>query len=254
MAYNSIPPTDTEAQFLDSYDPSRYPHPSLSIDVVVATVDNDVLKVILLHRSTHPSLGTWCLPGGFVGEYERLDAALLRVLHDKTGFDNIYVEQLATFDRLDRDPRHRVVSIAYLALVDAGQLRALTQNSANAVTLATINAPWRGETGGPVTLTDSSGNALEIAFDHTQIIATALVRLRGKLDYAPVGYQFLPRQFTLAQLQDIHQAILGRPLNKAAFRKKILSRDQLIATGDYEVAPTHRPAQLYRFKDQPPTT
>jgi 8-oxo-dGTP diphosphatase len=95
---------------------------------------------------------------------------------------------------------------------------------------------------------------LSIAFDHAQIIATAVARLRGKLDYAPVGYQLLPLCFTLADLQDIHQAILGRPLNKTSFRKKILSRGQLLPTGDHEHHPAHRPAQLYSFKDLPPAT
>ncbi len=177
---------------------------------------------------------------------EPLEEAAARVLHDKAGLRDVFLEQLYTFGAVHRDPRMRVVTVAYYALVHPGRLEAASRDA----TLARIEVPWEGETGGPVdchTLASHDPRALVLAFDHAEILGTAVKRIRGKLDYTPIGFQLLPERFTLAELQRVYETVLGRPLDKDSFRRRMLSSGQLEATGELQREVDHRPAELYRF-------
>ncbi|MCK5364156.1 MAG: NUDIX hydrolase, partial [Gammaproteobacteria bacterium] len=195
-----------EQAFLESYDPTEFEHPSLAVDLVILTVRDGELLVALVRRDDHPDKGTWALPGGFVAMHEGLDAAAARVLETKAGQRTVFLEQLYTFGEPGRDPRTRVVSVSYYALVNTARLEGL---AARGVLLGRLRVPWKGESGGRVDVLDDSGRKLPTAFDHADIIAMSVKRIRGKLDYAPIGFQLLPATFTLRALQDIHEAILG---------------------------------------------
>ncbi|MEK6233820.1 MAG: NUDIX hydrolase, partial [Planctomycetales bacterium] len=197
-------------------------------------------------REEHPHLKQWSLPGGFVQMEESLDEAAARTLREKTGVEGIFLEQLYTFGRPNRDPRTRVITVAYYALVDAA---ALTGPEAlkHGATLAALQVPWNGELGGPVQATDEHNNQLPIAFDHDEILGLVVKRLRGKLNYAPLGFELLPSEFTLRQLQTIHETILDRRLNKDSFRRRMIASGLIDATGTREANVGHRPAELYRF-------
>jgi 8-oxo-dGTP diphosphatase len=230
----------SEQDFLDAYDPGAFDRPSLAVDLAVLTVREGQLEALLLQRPEHPFRDAWTLPGGFVRPDESLHGAARRVLADKAGLRDVFVEQLFTFGDPGRDPRMRIVSVAYYALVHAARATRETRWSR-------LDIPWEGETGGPVDARDEDGRSLELAFDHADILGMACKRIRGKLDYTPIGFQLLPERFTLRDLQTVHETVLGRDLNKDSFRRKMLASGQLEATGEREQAVGHRPAELYRF-------
>lgn len=207
----------------------RYPRPALTVDCVVFGFDEGELKVALIRRANEPYRGRWALPGGYVELDESLEEAARRELREETGIERLYLEQLYTFGAVDRDPRERVVSVAYYALVS------LAEQRMRAATDAT-DAAW-------VPLS----SVRRLAFDHSEILAIALARLKAKVRYQPVGFELLPRKFTLSQLQHLYEAVLERELDKRNFRKKIQSTGLLIATGELEREVAHRAARLYRF-------
>lgn len=243
MSKRSIP--QPEQTFLETYDPKQFERPSVTTDVVMLTVKERQLNLLIVQRDEHPYRGQWSLPGGFVGISESLEGAAARVLRDKAGLEQVFLEQLYTFGQPDRDPRTRVITVAYYALVSAERLEALRLE--RNLRLATIDVPWAGEIGGPVSL-ELEGKAVALAFDHQTIVGTAIKRLRGKLDYAPVGFQLLPDRFTLRALQDVHETILGREVNKDSFRRRMQLSGQLEPTGDREEGTDYRPAEYYVFK------
>lgn len=247
MAQRTREPEDTDDEdraFLASYDARAFERPSLAVDVALLTVDpTGSLATLVVRREQAPAKGRWALPGTFVRIDETLDAAAARALAAKSGLERVYLEQLYTFGALHRDPRTRVVSVAYYALVHASRL----VEAAGDARLARIEVPWEGETGGAVELSLSDGTPVRLAFDHADILGTAVKRIRGKLDYTPIGFQLLPARFTLAALQRVHETVLGRPLNKDSFRRRMLASGQLEATGDREEGVDHRPPELYRF-------
>lgn len=207
----------------------RYPRAALTVDCVVFGFDEGALKVLLIRRGIDPFKGQWALPGGFVRPDEALDAAALRELQEETGLREVYLEQLYTFGAIGRDPRERVISVAYFALVRrADHVPAADTDAAE--------AEWF-----------EVGNAPALAFDHVEILQAALDRLRGKIRWQPVGFELLPKKFTLGQLQALYEAILGRDLDKRNFRKKLLALDLLVALDETTTAMSRRPAQLYRF-------
>ncbi len=247
MARRTRPaPRDDEARFLAGYDPGRFERPSVAVDVALLSVAEGALWTVLLHRSEHPHRGRYALPGGFVGLREPLDAAAARVLARKCGLDDVFLEQLYTFGDPGRDPRTRVISVAHVALVDRGRLLAASAGAEELIH-ARLEVPWEGETGGPVEARRPDGTELPLAFDHADILGMAVKRVRGKLDYAPIGFQLLPPRFTLLELQRVHETILARPLNKDSFRRRMLASGQLEATGESQRDVDHRPAELYRF-------
>jgi 8-oxo-dGTP diphosphatase len=219
----------------------EYPRPSVAVDVVCLTVEAGALSVLLYERAIAPQQGTLALPGGFVQIDESLDGAAARLLRDKAGLKRVFLEQLFTFGDPRRDPRGRVISVAYYALLDAARFGHATAKKLK------VHVPWPRETGGPVEVLDERGAAQELFLDHADILGLAVKRLRGKLDYTPVGFQLLPEAFTLRQLQDVHEAVLGEPQNKDSFRRRMLASGLLEATGARESDASHRPAELYRF-------
>jgi len=238
-----------EAAFLASYDAAQFEHPSVTVDVVLLTVREARILTLVVQRREHPFRGRWAIPGGFVRITESLEAAASRILHDKCGLENVYLEQLRTFGRPERDPRTRVISIAHYALVDAlGFDRA--QRRSDQVKAGQVIVPWKGETGGVVELVDEQGKVMPLAFDHGDMLGVAVQRIRGKLDYSPIGFQLLPERFTLLQLQKVHETVLGRALNKDSFRRRMLASGELTATGEMQSGVDHRPAELYRFLRQ----
>jgi 8-oxo-dGTP diphosphatase len=207
----------------------EYPRAALTVDCVVFGFDEGELKILLIQRGLAPFKGKWALPGGFVRVDETIDEAARRELSEETGLTNVFLEQLYTFGAVDRDPRERVVSVAYYALVQ------LAEHPAAGATDAS-DAAWFAVAKLPA-----------LAFDHTQILQTALRRLGGKVRYEPIGFELLPEKFTLSQLQHLYEAVLQTELDKRNFRKKILSMGLLISLKEQARAGAHRPAQLFRF-------
>ncbi len=249
VASSKVEPNE-DTRFLAQYDPRAFDRPSITIDVALLSVKDDALVTLLLSRAAPPFRGRHALPGGFLRMDEPLERAAARMLHDKAGLEKVFLEQLYTFGAVHRDPRMRIVTIAYYALVHPARLEAaLLEAPSVGKTLARIEVPWEGETGGPVDCLalDGDGAPLSLAFDHADILGTAVKRIRGKLDYTPIGFQLLPERFTLGELQRVHETVLGRPLNKDSFRRRMLASGQLETTGELQREVDHRPAELYRF-------
>src|ERR1700722_688679 len=208
----------------------QYPRAALTVDCVVFGFDESELKVLLIQRALDPFKGKWALPGGFVRVDETLDAAARRELAEETGLENVFQEQLYTFGAVNRDPRERVVSVANYALVKLSDYKAKAATDA-------AEAEWY-----PVS------KLPKLAFDHADIVATALARLQGKVRYQPIGFELLPPKFTLSELQHLYEAILGTELDKRNFRKKVLGFGLLVALKETRMAGRHRPAQLFQFE------
>ncbi|PCI11208.1 NUDIX hydrolase [bacterium] len=236
-----------EKIFLDQYSPTDYDQPSLTVDIVLLTVIHNMLHTLLVRRNEHPAKDAWSLPGGFVQMTESLDQAANRIISEKAGLSDIFVEQLYTFGAIDRDPRGRIVSVAHYAPVDSEKLIAAIPADDATRCLAQVHTPWEDESGASVTTHDETGTRLSLAFDHEAILGVAIGRLRGKLNYSPIGFQLLPDTFTLRQLQQIHETILGHTVNKDAFRRRMLATGLVSSTGNREDQVGHRPAELYRF-------
>ncbi|HFC08409.1 MAG TPA: NUDIX hydrolase [Chloroflexi bacterium] len=209
----------------------EYPRPAVTVDIVAFTVRQNRLHVLLIRRGRAPFAGKWALPGGFVSMEESLEAAAARELAEETGVENAYLEQLYTYGDPERDPRGRVITVAYFALIPA-------------------DATVRAEGG------DDAAQACwfpiddlpPLAFDHGKIITYALRRLRYKLEYTAVGFQLLPETFTLSELQQVYEIILGEKLDKRNFRRRILQSGVIEATPHYQRGREGRPARLYRYK------
>jgi 8-oxo-dGTP diphosphatase len=207
----------------------EYPRPALTVDAVVFGLDDGDLKVLLVRRGLEPFEGKWALPGGFVRVGESLEDAVRRELKEETGIDSVFLEQLYTFGGVDRDPRERVVTVAYYALVRLGDHRVAAATDAR-------DAAW-------FAVSEARG----LAFDHDRILAVALERLKGKVRYQPIGFELLSPEFTLTQLQLLYETILETRLDKRNFRKKILVMDFLVPLDEVQKDVAHRAARLYRF-------
>ncbi|RME79539.1 MAG: NUDIX hydrolase [Chloroflexi bacterium] len=193
---------------------------------------DDQLKVLLVKRKSWPYAGMWAIPGGFVGIDESLEDAAYRELAEETGVsrDTVYLEQLYTFGRPDRDPRMRVITVAYFALVSADKLHPKAASDAEDVAWFSIY------------------DLPPLAFDHDEILDYALTRLRYKLEYTAVGFQLLPEKFTLRELQHVYEIILGTKLDKGNFRSKLRKTNVVEMVEGYRET-GGRPARLYRFRD-----
>jgi len=207
----------------------EYPRAALTVDCVVFGLDEEDLKVLLIQRGLPPFEGKWALPGGFVRLDETLEESARRELQEETGIENVYLEQLYTIGELERDPRERVVTVAYYALVKLSDHRVQAATDAR-------NAAWFAVDDVP-----------PLAFDHQKIFKMAHERLRGKVRYQPIGFELLPTKFTLRQIQHLYEVVLDRPLDKRNFRKKILSMDILVELDEVEADVAHRAARLYKF-------
>jgi len=207
----------------------EYPRAALAVDCVVFGVDEGDLKILLIQRELEPYAGCWALPGGFVHVDETLEDAARRELREETGVERAHLEQLGAFSELRRDPRERVISFAFSALVK------LADHSVKAATDAR-DADWF-----PVKKLPT------LAFDHARIIVTAVLALREKTRTGPVGVELLPPRFTLTQLQKLYETILNKPLDKRNFRKKVLASGLVVGLPNVEKGVAHRAARLYRF-------
>lgn len=219
----------TDEQFLSSYDPDAFPRVAVTVDTVLLSVVEGRLVVLLQRRTQAPAQGKWALPGGFVREGEGLDEAAARVVSTKAHMERVWLEQLYTFGAPDRDPRMRVVTVAYFALLPAEVAQAAVAAHDDLLLADVAQAP-------------------ELAFDHGVILATAVQRLRGKLDYVPLAFALLPEKFTLRELQQVHEAILDQVFTKPAFRRRMIDQGWIEPTGEYESGTPYRPAELYRRK------
>jgi 8-oxo-dGTP diphosphatase len=207
----------------------EYPRSALTVDCVVFGFDEEELKVLLVQRGTAPFKGKWALPGGFVRVDETVDDAARRELLEETGLTHVFLEQLYTFGALNRDPRERVVSVAYYALVKLAEHPPMGAGDA-------ADAAWFPASELPA-----------LAFDHAGILQTGIRRLRGKVRYEPIGFELLPEKFTLSQLQRLYEAVLETEIDKRNFRKKILATALLVPLKERVREGAHRPAQLFRF-------
>jgi ADP-ribose pyrophosphatase YjhB (NUDIX family) len=212
-----------------------YPRPFVSVDVVILTLRHGQLFVLLIRRGAEPFRGAWALPGGYIhpGEDADLDAAARRILQEKAGIESPYVEQLQGFGNGRRDPRGWSATFAYFALIESDDL--ILKKGADAEEVAW----WE--------LSDDDVG-IELAFDHTEIVAAAVTRLRNKVEYTSLPVHLLPAKFTLPDLQRVYEQILGRRIDKSAFRKRIAEADFLEPVPGEKRPASHRPAQIYQIK------
>ncbi len=223
-----------EGESAATYDPSKYPLPAVTVDVVIFSLINRTLHVLLVQRKRWPFEGRWAIPGGFIRLDESLEEAARRELEEETGVRDVYLEQLYTFGDVQRDPRHRVISVAYIALVRADAQTIRVSDESNDVR-------WFPVDQAPTPL----------AFDHDQILAYALSRLRSKLEYTTLAFQLLPEVFSILELKHIYEQILGEKLDKGNFYRKIkeagiLEETALVREG------RGRPTRLWRFRRDRP--
>ena len=216
---------------LKEYDPSRYDRPSVTVDVVIFSLVDDDLQVLLVKRKFAPFAGMWAIPGGFVRIHESLEEAAARELAEETGVTDVYMEQLYTFGAPDRDPRTRVITVAYIALVPHDIVHHRPGDDA-------AETSWFSMFDLPM-----------LAFDHQEMLEYALTRLRYKLEYTAVGFRLLPDVFTLSELQRAYETILGEKLDKRNFRRKILAAEILQETGKKKRDGEGRPAKLYQYRE-----
>jgi ADP-ribose pyrophosphatase YjhB (NUDIX family) len=282
----------TEEEFLNAYDASKFERPSVTVDMLIFTVVNEkeenyrklpekALKILMVKRGDHPYLGQWALPGGFVSVKESLEDAAQRELKTETNIDNVYMEQLYTWGDVGRDPRTRVISCSYMALTDSTSLKIIAGDDAadakwfnvkcdlsqekktiseNGYTTkrlysiilqnetANLSASVKviEEVEGKATkvlreVVDSNG----ISFDHAKMIEYGIERLKNKIEYTDIAFNLMPELFTLSELQQVYEVILGKELLAAAFRRKIA--DMVIETDQFTKDAGHRPSKLYRF-------
>ena len=211
-----------------------YARPAVTVDVLLFTIRDEKLQLALIKRGIEPHLGSWALPGGFVRMDEELEEAARREIEEETGVRDVFLEQLYTFGRPNRDPRTRVITISYFALVPGEHLTLRADTDAS-------DASWFATEELP-----------DLAFDHAEIVRVGLERLKGKIENSNVAYGLLPARFRLSELQRVYEIILGRALDKRNFRKRVLALGIVEATDKYSSGGAHRPAQLFRWKKRVP--
>ena len=268
----------TEEEFLKDYDPSIYPRFAVATDIIVFGIssedkedyrrlDDKKMSVLLIRRDDYPYKGRWCLPGGFVHIDENLDDAPKRVLYSETGLNNIFLEQLYTFGAVDRDPRMRVVTSSYMALIDKDRIDTDLKNTSSwfdilsteyvddkiIVKLSngyedidfTVRRELKEHT------TDRYAFSIEdnkyLSFDNPLIIVSGMERLKNKLLYTDIVFNMMPKLFTLGELQKVYEVILGKKLLDPAFRRVI--KDKVEETDEYKTGEGHRPSKLFKYKD-----
>ena len=267
----------SEEEFLKNYNSDEFDKLSMTADILIISVsseekenyrktDKKMMSILLVKRDDYPFKNMWCLPGGFLNpKSETLEECAKRVLKNETNLSDIYLEQLYTYDAIDRDPRLRVVSTSYIALVDKERLsKDLNQNASwfdvtlveeknNVVDIIldnkseilhlTIEKTLREKT------TDryqfSSKNKV-LAFDHDLVVLAGLERIKNKVNYTDIVFNMMPEYFTLGELQNVYEIILGKKLLAPAFRRIIANKVE--ATDDYKTGEGHRPSRLFRYK------
>lgn len=268
---------ESEKEFLENYDPSQYDKLSLTTDLIIFSVSSKEQKnyrklteknfsILLLKRDKYPFKGKWCLPGGFVDINESISDAVSRILSEKLGNSDIYLEQLYTFGAVDRDPRMRVVSTSYMALLDRDRMEySLCQNACwfnvymnydmenGLITVTFDNGNEKFEVIIRKTLVDQTTHKHkfevikneDLAFDHALIIINAISRLKHKTEDTDIVFNMMPEYFTLGELQQVYEAILGRKLLDAAFRRIIAGK--VIKTKKMQTGGGHRPSTMFKY-------
>lgn len=212
----------------------KYKFAVIATDVVIFTILNNQLNVLAIAMKKAPYKGQWAVPGGLVGGDESVDASAARNLFQKTGVKDVYLEQFLTFGKVNRDPFGRVVSVAYMALIPSDGVHLSTTGD------------YAGVQWFPV------DRLPKMAYDHRDMVRTAVARLREKVRNSNIVYSLLPREFSLSDLQKTYEAIVGERMDKRNFRKKILAVELVKATGRMELGKANRPAELYVFTNRTP--
>ena len=223
----------SEKEYLETYNPKDYDRPSIAVDLLVFTIEDDRLKIVLIERKEHPFRNMLSLPGTFVGINESLDEAAKRAACDKIGLSDIYFEQLYTWGDVNRDPRMRIISVSYLSFVPIDKIKLIQGKNTVSVALYDVD--------------EILGTDKEIAFDHRRIIEYGRERIKNKVKYSKIAFEFLPEEFTLPELQKIYEILLDKELHKAAFRRKMA--DVVEETDRMTEGNAHRPSKYYRLRE-----
>ena len=213
------------------YDPSKYDRPSVTVDIILFTVHDGWLEVLLIKRKHKPCAGMWAFPGGFVDMYEGLEDAALRELKEETDLDKVYIEQLGAYGDPGRDPRTRVITVAFIALAPADKLTPRAGDDA-------AEAVWH-----------PAHNPPKLAFDHKWILADAIERLQKRIWEAPVAFKMLPDCFTMTELEQVYSAVAQKKINRGTITKNIKHiGDFILDEKKKRAAPDKRKRVYYRFK------
>ena len=206
-----------------------YPRPSVTTDCVIFGFDGDGLKVLLIERANEPYSGHWAFPGGFLDMDESAEDCAKRELFEETGLNNVFIEQLYTFTQPNRDPRGRVITIVYYALIKQADYVITAGDDAK-------QAKWF-----------SLNDIPQLAFDHEEILQTAMIRIKGKIRYQPIGFELLDEKFTIPELQHLYEAILNVKLDRRNFYRKIMATKLLIPLNEKKANVSHRAPQYFCF-------
>jgi len=212
-----------------TYDASKFEKPSVTVDVLFFTIKEDKLQVLLIKRAAWPYQSFWALPGGFVSMNENLDDAAAREIYDECGIKNLFLEQLFTFGEVKRDPRTRVITVAYYALAPSEEIKKIQKNEVKEAKYFPVDS------------------LPKMAFDHEKIIKVGFERLKSKIGYSNIVFGLLPAVFSLSEVQKIYEIIYGKVVDKRNFRKWIISSGLLVSTGNKKSGQANRPALLYKF-------
>lgn len=267
---------NSEEEFLKYYDSSKFEKLSLTTDILIISIANEKvdnyrktskknMSILLVKRDDYPFKNKWCLPGGFLDVHEDLEDAPNRILKRETNLDNIYLEQLYTFGDVHRDPRMRIVSTAYMALIDKNRLNTKLMENASwfnvsvkeengIVTIILDNGKDILKTRIKKTLKDKTTDRYkfeivennDLAFDHALVILSGIERLKNKIMYTDIVFNMMPKEFTLGELQQVYEVILNKKLLDPAFRRIIANKVE--ETDDYKTGEGHRPSRLFRYK------
>ena len=267
----------SEEEFLKDYNPDEFKKISATTDILILSVSNEQtnnyrktdkkkMSILLVKRKDYPFKDKWCLPGGFIGYDEDLDEAPKRVLKNETNVDNIYLEQLYTFGSIDRDPRMRILSISYMSLIDKNKLDTkLNENACwfdvvlyeeknNVVDIVLDNGKEKIDFSIKKSLREKTTDRYsfkvikndKIAFDHPLVILSGLERLKNKIEYTDIVFNMMPELFTLGELQQVYEVILGKKLLDPAFRRII--KNKVEKTNKMKTGGGHRPSYLFKYK------
>ena len=268
---------NSEEEFLKDYDSSIYEKLSMTVDILLLSVsseetgnyrktDKKKMSILLVKRDDYPFKGKWCLPGGFVKIDEDLEDAPVRILKRETNLDNIYLEQLYTFGSVHRDPRMRIISSSYMALIDKNRLKENLNENACWFDIVSINEKddivdvilnngyeninfsikkvLKEKTTDRYKFVEVKND--KIAFDHTIVILSGLERLKNKIEYTDVVFNMMPELFTLGELQQVYEVILNKKLLDPAFRRIISNK--VVKTNKLKTGEGHRPSYLFKYK------
>lgn len=266
----------TEEEFLAGYDSSKFDLLSVTTDILIFSVsdsstnnyrklDNKHFSVLLVKRDSYPFKGKWCLPGGFVRIDEDIEDAPKRILREETNLKDIYLEQLYTYGSIDRDPRMRVISTSYMSLIDKNSLKDTVNSNASWFNISLFEEEDKFEVlldNGDEEIRFTVGKKLKdlttdrykfsilendkLAFDHPLVIVTGILRLKNKIEYTDIVFNMMPEYFTLGELQQVYEVILGKKLLDPAFRRII--KDKVEKTAIVKTGGGHRPSYMYKYK------